>query len=152
MTRLSLLSPETPSIREIMSDFLLRRKFLSTCELIVRKDVLLQWHTWLARGTFFLCMGIFHAFFTRSYLEPTRYEFYTFLKLTPKSIVLLFGLWLSTTKFGSRRRILTSILLLPSLGFIVFVADYLGAAAGLLSTVVILWSYWIVINRGRIAK
>ncbi len=137
-----------------MGDLLVRRrfKFLSTCKFTVGEYALLQLHAWLARGTFFICMGIFHAFFTRSYLEPTRYDFYTFLNLTPKSILLLLGLWLSTTKFGSLHRFLTSILLLPSLGFIVFVADYLGAAAGLFSAAVILWSYWIVINQGRIAK
>jgi hypothetical protein len=133
-----------------MEIILLREKtsLLSLCD--VHKAALLKIHKWLARIMFLLCVGMFHAFFTRTYLEPIRYEFYTFLNLTPKSVCLLSGLWLSTTRLGSKFRVLTSILLLPSFSFVFFMDDYLGRIAALASLLVILWSYWIVINKERL--
>lgn len=116
------------------------------------KIFLLQCHGWLARILFFLFAGAFHAFLTRSYLEPIRYEFHTFLNVTPKSFCLLSGLWLSSTKWGARHRIVTSLLLLPSFAFAFFFQDDYGWMVSFIALGIIFWSYWIVISQERLSK
>ncbi len=107
----------------------------------------LKWHKWITRSMCLAFMVMFHAFFTRSYLEPIRYELYSFMNLTPKSACLLSGLWLSTTRLGARYRTVTSILLLPSFGFLVFAFNYIGMLVILSS---IFWSYRIVLSQRRL--
>ncbi|MCX6117001.1 MAG: hypothetical protein NT027_05635 [Proteobacteria bacterium] len=120
-------------------------KVLSFIEIFKANE--LQWHKFITRTMCLAFMVMFHAFFTRSYLEPIRYEIYTFMNLTPKSACLISGLWLSTTRLGARYRTVTSVLLLPSFGFLVFAFNDFGILV-ILSN--IFWSYWIVLSQRRL--
>lgn len=113
-----------------------------------RKAFLMSCHKWMTLSVILLCIIMFHEYSTLSY-PPARYEVKTFLTQTPKSLILLLGLILSVTSFGSRRRLLTSVLLLPSFGFITLVPLCYSRVVSLLILTTIAWSYWVVIRKER---
>ena len=114
--------------------------------------LLLSCHRWLTLCSGALCMIVFHAVLTSGYKEQFRYELSTFVNLTPKSILLLSGIFLSSTSLGSRWRLLTALTLLPSFGFVVFATELYGYAIGLAIFGNIIWSYWIVLRKVRMRK
>ncbi len=64
-------------------------------------------------------------------------------------IVFSLGLWLSTTTFGSKHRIVVSILLMPTLLGSAMLANTYSVAYMVVVIGITLWSYWIVIKRRR---
>jgi hypothetical protein len=113
------------------------------------KIFFLKFHRCVALMVVILCMIMFHAFTTRSF-PPGRYSLGAFLTQTPKSLLLLSGLILSTFRVGSKLKALTCILLLPSFGFAMLAELYCPTGTGTGMFLLILWSYWIVIREERL--
>jgi hypothetical protein len=77
-----------------------------------------------------------------------RFELKNLIWIIPQAFLLWnLGLWLSTTLWGHKHRILTSIMILPALASPILL-EFPYSTLGWLTAAIILWSYWIVLLHG----
>jgi hypothetical protein len=103
-------------------------------------------HTFVARALTIILTAYWYMFAVRSIAWGKRFAFAIMLLTLFKVACYSLGLWISTTRWGTKHKWLTSILLIPSLILSpVMVSHYNHVIAWVVFAVAI-WSYWIIIR------
>jgi hypothetical protein len=100
----------------------------------------LRLHTLIARVAAIYLTYSWYMFFVHSKPFHLRYSAEYLIRLIPYCALYSLGLWLSTTTWGKRHRILTSVLLVSTLVASPMITPNIFGAVAIFCLA--LWSYW----------
>lgn len=110
-------------------------------------------HRNVARALTIVSVVYSYLFFVRSGPPEEQFSVKYLLYSGTIAAVLNSGLWLSTTKWGARRRMRVFVLLLPILTAVPMMIWYFDQQLiGWLLISVTLWSFWIVARREHLSN